>query len=138
MNRRKGIIRAGGAWLLAVLFVLSLCFAASGCRGARADGTGTDATIDDVKAARSDTQYALYYANKALRELTYLDAAYDALNDTYDQAARAWYKGQYYMDLVTCGEITQEDEVQQYLNKAVGYFSDAKTDAKSVFDSLQS
>ena len=38
MNRRKGIMRVDGAWLLAVLFVFLLCFTASGCRGTKEDG----------------------------------------------------------------------------------------------------
>lgn len=147
MNRRKGFVRIGGIWFLVVLFALSLCFVFTGCSDKTAEETATeptveeapatDATIDDLKVARSETQYALYYANKELRQLTYLDAEYDALNDVYDRAARAWYKGQYYMDLVSCGEITEASEIQQYLNTAMTYFNGAKEDAKSVSDSLQ-
>lgn len=137
MNRKKGTVGIGGIFFAAALLALALCFAASGCRAAMAEDAETNKTIDDTKAARSETQYALYYANKELRELTYLDAEYAGLNDVYDQAARAWYKGQYYMDLVTCGEITQESEIQQYLNQAVQYFNEAKTGAQSVFESLQ-
>ena len=146
MNRRKGIVRIGGVCFLVVLFALSLCFVLTGCSDSTTDDAVTDATIDnsvndatidDTEVARSETHYALYYANKELRELTYLDDGYDELNDAYDRATRAWYKGQYYMDLVTCGEITQENEIQEYLNKAVNYFNESKADAKFVFESLQ-
>ena len=142
MLTRK-ILRGGKAFLLSALLILSVCLALTGC-GNKTDDTAQpeepDATetvtLDETTVARTDTHYALYHANKELKKLTYLDEGYAALNETYDKAARAWYKGQYYMDLVTCGEITEEAEVQAYCAQAVDYFAQAKAGADEIFETL--
>lgn len=116
-----------------MLFTLSFCSMSS----ALADGNAP-ITEDEVQAARTKTHYDLYYANKALRTLTYLDEPYDRLNDTFNKASRAWYKGQYHMDLVTSGEISQEPEVQRYFQKALAYFNEASGLASKVNQALPS
>jgi len=103
-----------------------------------ADEEGLVLTVDDVNDARYETQYALYYAHKELRKLNYLDSKYAELDEVYNKASRAWYKGQYHVELVECGEITQEVEKLQYLNRALNYFHEAKAYAKIVFESLKS
>jgi hypothetical protein len=115
-----------------MLFTLAFCFVS----GAFADDKAR-ITQDEVQVARTKTHYDLYYANKALRTLTYLDEPYDHLNDTFNRAARAWYKGQYHMDLVTSGEIAQGPEAQRYFQKALTYFKEASSLANKVSQALQ-
>lgn len=124
MNRRFRV--------LAMLFTLAFCSVS----GALADDNAR-ITEDEVQAARTRTHYDLYYANKALRTLTYLDEPYDRLNDTFNRAARAWYKGQYHMDLVTSGEVAQEPQAQRYFQKALTYFKEASLLANEVNQALQ-
>lgn len=89
--------------------------------------------IETAEKARTETHYSLYYANLALSGLDWLDPEYSHLRDIYDQAARNWYKGQYHMDLVACGEISGEMQRQEALEKAVGYFKEAKAGADQAF-----
>ena len=124
MNRRLHV--------LAMLFALTFC----SVTGAFAEDHAR-ITQAEVLAARTRTHYDLYYANKALRTLTYLDEPYGGLNDTFNKAARAWYKGQYHMDLVTSGEITQEPEAQRYYQKALTYFKEASRLANQVKQALR-
>lgn len=142
MLTRK-VLHSGKAFLLSALLIFSICLTLTGCGSKADDSSQSDdpnaaktVTLDDTTAARTDTHYALYHANKELKKLTYLDEGYAALNETYDKAARAWYKGQYYMDLVTCGEITEEADIQDYCARAVDYFAQAKSGADEIFDTL--
>lgn len=88
--------------------------------------------IEAAEKARTETHYSLYYANLALSGLDWLDPEYSRLREVYDQAARNWYKGQYHMDLVTCGEISGEPQKQKALTLAAEYFKEGKTGADQV------
>ncbi len=130
--------------LISVLLVIVLCLGIVFSSSVLADTDNTEVSheilepnLNDVKAARYDTQYAMYYAHKALRKLNLLDEIYIDLDLIYDKAAKAWYKGQYYMDLVTCGEIKEDNEIKEYLSKAFNYFNQAKTHASYVAEALK-
>lgn len=136
MRKEKKLMRLGGVCFLTLLFALSLCFDLAADPNPSNRTSKPKITQEEVQAAFETTHYALYYANKELRKWTYLDPAYDRLNDVFNRAERSWYKGQYHLDLVTCGEITDENEVQVYLHKALRYFNKTKAYADWVYNRL--
>lgn len=87
-----------------------------------------------IKAARDRAQYDLYYANQELRRLTYHDNAYVPLERIYNKAAREWYKGDYYLEVLNCD---QENIAINNLSRALRCFTRSQALARQVFNALK-
>jgi hypothetical protein len=136
MKKENRIVRIGSICLLTILFILSLCYLAAAESNSLWKTKWSEITKEDAINAFEATHYSLYYANRELRKLNYLNHEYSHLNDVFNKAATEWYMGQYYLDLVLCGEITDENEVMLHLFKAVKFFEKAQGYAQWIYKIL--
>ena len=88
---------------------------------------------DVTEAARVRAQYQMYYANRELRQLTYLDEGYAALDEIFNQSAREWIKGERYM---ADAMMTTGNESINNWGKSLRAFTRAQTLANQVYNSL--
>jgi len=88
---------------------------------------------DAVEAARTKAHYDLYYADRELRELSYLDEGYDALSDIFDQAATEFVRAQYYAGLA--GQNSGNEAIVLW-GKALRAYTRCQAYATQVYETL--
>jgi len=84
-------------------------------------------------ASKKRAQYDMYYANRALRKLTYNDIAYAPLDEIYNQAATENQKGDYYLRIATLNDGNVS--LSSYA-RAVRAFTRCQALANKVYESL--
>jgi hypothetical protein len=88
---------------------------------------------DIVNAAKKRSQYDLYYANKELRKLTYVDVPYAPLDAIFNKAATESQKGDFYLELA---QKSKGNESVCHYAKALRGFARCQAYAKQVYESL--
>ncbi len=88
---------------------------------------------DAVDAAQYSAHHALYYADQALRKLTYTDVGYAPLKDIFDTADKEWISAAWYANLA--GKATGNEAVCDW-GKSLRSYTKCEAYANEVYESL--